>query len=236
MKQGDAAWLDLRSKHAITWSDSGNALGIGYTSRQKMMRIKLGIDPPVECNWRMEFGTVHEVWVREMYYRFMLQSGKRVSFNLPAFASDPSDRRLGGSPDGVVTDLDTGEKWLLECKCSPGGKLRTEIPISHLTQMHGLCHTLELPFAHYICWSPGEGFLLSEIYFHKKLWNKVLYPRYKAFADLWALRQIPERMSGDEKEELIEQILSYCSIAPIPSVDRTQLQQEQPQILLNCTD
>ncbi len=54
MEQGSAEWLDLRSRHAITWSRAADALGIGYNSRTAYMKQKLGLTPAEEPNWRMK--------------------------------------------------------------------------------------------------------------------------------------------------------------------------------------
>lgn len=116
MKQGDAEWLDTRSKCAITWSEAANALGIGYDSRQAYMKRKLGITPPKEPNWRMLEGQKRENWVCELYFRIMGAFWQPVDLWVDAFRFDPQDRRLGGSVDRLVTDRKTGEQWVLECK------------------------------------------------------------------------------------------------------------------------
>ena len=153
MQQGDPAWHDLRSRHAITWSNAADALGIGYNSRQKFMRIKLGMqeaDPP---NWKMMEGTKREPWAAELYYRVMGAFGQPIRFYTDVFKTDPQDHRLGGSLDRIVEDVKTGDRWLLEIKTCPDGDMRTEIPTAHLCQMHGLCHTHGFDKANYFCWS-----------------------------------------------------------------------------------
>lgn len=116
MQQGDAAWHDLRDSCAVTWSEAGNALGIGHDSRQAYMKRKLGMKPKKEANWRMEEGTKREPWAAEMYYRFMRDHAEHpVQLWTDAFRRDPADHRLGGSVDRIVTDED-GCKWVLEIK------------------------------------------------------------------------------------------------------------------------
>lgn len=231
MQQGSTEWHDARDKCAITWSCAANALGIGYTSRIKYMKQKLGLEPKDECNWRMAEGTKREPWAAELYYRVMGFCGERVQLDTDGFRNDPSDWRLGGSPDRIVTDPKTGERWLLEIKTCPGGDMRTEIPVSHLLQMHGLCHTYGLSKAHYFCWSQSQGCLIAEITWDERLWDRVLYPRYKTFADLWSVRALPERMTSEEKEFLIGSIQRFSHIQEISCVRTKRQKREQQQKL-----
>lgn len=116
MQQGDAAWHDLRDSCAVTWSEAGNALGIGHDSRQGYMKRKLGMKPKKEAVWRMEEGIKREPWAAEMYYRFMRDHADHpVQLWTDAFRRDWQDHRLGGSVDRIVTDED-GNKWVLEIK------------------------------------------------------------------------------------------------------------------------
>ena len=118
--QGSPEWLDLRSRCASTCSDYGSALGVGYISRKKYMKIKLGIEPPPEANWRMLEGQKRENWVCELYYRLMGAFGDPVELFTDHFKEDPDDHRLGGSVDRLVRSKATGERWVLECKTCPG--------------------------------------------------------------------------------------------------------------------
>lgn len=216
--QGSAGWHDKRDKCAVTWSEAANALGVGYDSGILYMKRKLGLIEKKEPNWRMMEGTKREPYGAELYRQLMWQCGCRIRMDVDGFRNDPDDNRLGGSPDRIVTDLDTGEQWLLEIKTCPGGDMREEIPISHIVQMHGLCHTYGLPKAHYFCWSMGQGILMSELTWDDTLWTDVLYPRYKKFADLWAIRALPERSTAEKKERLIGKIKRRTFIREIASV------------------
>ena len=93
--------------------------------------------------------------------------------------------------------------------------------------MHGLCHTYGLSKAHYICWSQSQGILVAEVTWDKRLWDEVLYPRYKDFADLWAIRAVPERMNGEDKQELLALIKQYNHVTELPAISRTMQQLEQ---------
>lgn len=217
MQQGDALWHDTRDKCAITYSRAADALGVGYNSRKQYMKEKLGLTPKPEANWRMMEGNKREPWASEIYRTIM-----RDTMNVPvvlwtdSFRHEPSDKRIGGSVDRIVTREDMpGEKWVLEIKTAPNADMRSEIPISHLIQMHGLCHTYQLPYAHYFCWSMGQGSLLSKVEWHPDLWSEVIYPRYKEFADLWAIRALPARMTGGEATDLKEEIRAMTFITTI---------------------
>lgn len=225
MEQGSAAWHDKRDACAITWSEAANALGVGYDSRQQYMKRKLGIVEKKEANWRMLEGQRREPWAVELYFRLMQRAGYELQLDVDGFRADPQDHRLGGSPDRIVTDLVTGERWLLEIKTCPDGDMRTEIPVSHITQMHGLCHTYNLPFAHYLCWSQGQGILMCEVRWDPTLWTHDLYPRYKQFADWWALRAVPERVEAEEKEKVLRRIKRKTRITEISRVSTAALLQ-----------
>jgi hypothetical protein len=226
MEQGSSEWLDTRSRHAITWSRGADALGIGYNSRSAYMREKLGITPPPEANWRMKEGNRREPWVAELYLRIMGWCKVDVELAVDAFRSDPSDTRMGGSPDRIVIDKKTGERWLLEIKTCPGGNMRTEIPVSHLVQMLGLCHTYNLHKAHYICHSQGQGILLSEVYYHPKLWE-YLAPKFRSFCDNWSIRAVPGRMDSKEKQEILDMVKQYSFISEINCITAKRLQREE---------
>ncbi len=106
--------------------------------------------------------------------------------------------------------------------------MRVEIPISHIVQMLGLCHSMKLRKAHYICHSQGQGILIAEVTWSNDLYDKVVYPRLKKFADMWSVRAIPARFPGEEKRELINTIRKHTFVREIADLATLrQLQQEQ---------
>lgn len=215
LKQGSSEWLDRRSRCAATASEYGNAVGVGYVSRKKYMKRKLGLIDKEPPNWRMLEGQKREDWVCELYYRFM---GGTVNLYVDGFRADPDDHRLGGSVDRIVEDKLTGERWVLECKTCPGGDMRTEIPTSHLLQMMGLCHCYGYEKAHYICHSQGQGILLAEVTFAPGFWETTVYPWLKQFADWWAVRHVPGPMKNGEAAEREALIRANCFVNQIPIV------------------
>lgn len=231
MQQGDAAWLEERARHAITWSQAAAALGIGYISRRAYMREKLGLSSPPVANWRMLEGQRREPWVAELYFRLMGSCGSPVVLATSPFQQDPADKRLGGSPDRIVHC--GASSWLLEIKTQPGAdNQRLHIPVGHLLQMHGLCHTYGLPFAHYACWCAARGLFVAEVHFDPALWDYV-YPRYRQFADWWTLRQLPPPMPSSEKCELECQITRMCSVVSITAVHNRLLLLGSPETTAN---
>ncbi len=230
-KQGSQAWKDERDLHAATCSQYAAALGIGYISRRKYMKRKLGMLRPVEQNWRMSEGNRREPWVCELYYRIMGACNHPVKLWVDNFKSDPDDHRLGGSVDRLVTDAQ-GDRWVLECKTCPGGDMRTEIPVAHLLQMLGLCHVYGLNKAHYICSSYGQGIFLAEITWLPGFWETEIAPRLQEFAAWWAVRRLPPSMKQAEKVHLIELVFANSVITEIPAVGsirrRRELQQTSP--------
>ena len=217
MAQGSALWQLRRGQCATTASEFANALGIGYVSRPKYMRIKLGLEPPAECNWMMQRGTEMEPWVAELYYRLMGACRCPVQLRTHDFATYAPDRRLGGSPDRIVHDAH-GNKWLLECKTQYGDTLRTHVPPAHNLQMLGLCAIYALPYAHYMCLNEQQGVYCAEVRWSPNLWSEHVYPRLREFADMWTRRQVPGSMRTDDKVALYELLEAHTTVTEIPAV------------------
>ena len=227
MAQGSAEWMLRRKKHAATCSEYGNALGIGYISRAKYMRIKLEMEAAPESNWMMDQGRERENWVCELYYRIMGAFHHPVQLWVDDFRSYAEDRRLGGSPDRLVTD-ESGECWLLECKTAYADQMRDSVPPCHSLQMLGLCQIYDLDKAHYICSNYERGIYLAEVTWRPNFWRREVYPRLKEFADWWTLKELPPPMPSGEKQELLELIEDNTFVTEIPAVSHTaQLRESQ---------
>ena len=225
MEQGSAAWLDLRARHAATCSEYGNALGVGYISRQKYMRIKLGLQKADEANWMMLAGQEREAWVAEVYFRLMHSCGHPVMLDVDAFCSYALDRRLGGSVDRLVSDAQ-GNKWLLEVKTCPRGNIRDSVPETHSLQMLWLCAIYNLPYAHYIASTYDKSIFLAEVRWTAGFWEEEIYPRLREFADWWSVRQMPPRMTNEDKCDLLKLIRENTIVTEVPAlVERMNLVQ-----------
>jgi len=230
MQQGSAEWLDHRAKHAATASQYGAAIGVGYISRRKYMRQKLGIDESDPPNWRMQEGNRREPHIAELYYRIMHAWQHPVQLSVDAFVKDPDDPRIGGSVDRLVTDSNN-DRWVLEIKTQPDADyVRNEVPITHLLQMLGLCHAYGYDKAHYICSAYGHGIFLAEVTWRPGFWNTEIYPRLRQFADWWALRRTPPIMRSEEKMALIAKIRANSFVTRIPALVAPMPLQEYLQI------
>lgn len=233
MQQGDAEWLKVRDKCAVTGSRVGDAVGVGYNSRQKYWRQKKKLEPKTEMNWRMSEGIRREPWVAELYFRIMGAMYAPVTLYTDAFTYLPWDKRMGGSVDRVVECDRTGERWVLEIKTAPDAPMRTKLPVSHNLQMLFLCKTLGLSKAHYICHSQGQGIFLAEVTWDDKLWDYIVMPRLRYFADMIDRNVCPPKMKAGEKESLIADIEKLTHVKEIECVSTIRQLQRQRQIQPN---
>lgn len=226
MAQGSAEWMLRRNKCASTCSEFGNALGVGYISRQKYMRIKLGLEQPEESNWMMQQGQLRENWVCELYYRLMHAFRHPIVLYTSNFRVYEFDRRLGGSPDRIVRDADTGEEWLLECKTAYAEEMRDSVPPSHSLQMLGLCEIYGLHKAHYICSNYERGIFIAEVTWTPGFWRNEVLPRLRQFADWWTLKEVPPQMASGAKAEINELIMQHTIVTEIPAISRLMQERE----------
>ena len=227
MKQGDAAWHEQRNLSAVTGSRVGDAVGVGYNSRQKYWREKKGLDQQPPMNWRMREGIRREPWVAELYFRIMGAMYAPVTLYTNAFTRLPQDPRMGGSVDRIVECDRTGERWVLEIKTCPDGPMRTELPVTHNLQMLFLCKTLGMKKAHYIAHSQGQGIFLAEITWDDSLWDKFIFPRLQYFADKFDSNEPPLKMERGEKDHLIDVIKRRTHVKEVECVSTIRQLQEQ---------
>jgi len=220
MAQGSAEWMLRRKKCAATCSEFANALGIGYISRQKYMRIKLEQEEPEATNWMMQQGQLRENWVCELYFRIMAAFKQPVLLYTDSFKVYAQDRRLGGSPDRIVFDAATGERWLLECKTAYADTMRDSVPAAHSLQMLGLCEIYGLDKAHYICSNYERGIYVAEVCWTPGFWCNEVLPRLRQFADWWTLKQQPPQMKSEDKERLLELIEANTIVTEIPAISQ----------------
>lgn len=234
MKQGDDDWHRTRNNCAVTASRVGDAVGVGYSSRQKYWREKKGLEPKTEMNWRMQEGIRREPWVAELYFRLMGAFGAPVSLYTNAFTHLPEDHRMGGSVDRIVECDRTGERWVLEIKTCPDGAMRTELPVTHNLQMLFLCRTLQMRKAHYIAHSQCQGIFLAEVTWDESLWEKLIFPRLQSFAACVYSNDPPDKLEKGEKQNLIERIKAATHVREIECFTATELLR-QPQQMLQDT-
>lgn len=215
VSQGSAVWFDIRNTCAVTCSNYASAIGVGYSSRRKYMKQRLGLLPRDAPNDLMAFGNEYENWVAKVYQWIMTQARHSVQLHCHGFCFDPCDDRLGGSIDRIA--IVNGEFVVLECKtCPQRGSVRHEVPVSHLLQMVGLMHAYELSKAHYISWTPEHGVMTCEVTYDATFWTDWLYPRLCEFADWYEMRVIPPKMSSAEKQRVLQAIDEHVHVTPIP--------------------
>ncbi len=218
LEQGSDEWLELRRQLGVTCSQIGNVVGVGYKSRAKYWREKTKREKPSPTNYRMAFGIDYEDYVCALYQRVMAMAGRRIIMRTHGFRRFAEDPRSGGSPDRVVEDLDTGEKWILEIKTRIDAPLREEVPASHKLQCVGLCEAYGLPFAHYVCWTPDEALQMVEIHYDRELlWEQMVFPLIREFNDLIETDVEPTRMPRGLKAEREAAINEWVDCHPILS-------------------
>ena len=213
LEQGSDEWLELRKKQAATCSNFANAYGIGYKSRNAYMRLKLGIDKPDEMNEVMRFGIDYEDHVVLLYKEFMRKNGVNVKLETYGYRRFTDDPDSGGSPDRLVTDIDTGERWVLEIKTRLHGGIRDHAPISHQLQCVALGKLFGVQHVDYICWSPDDAIFVSRITWDNDFWQHYLWPEIKRFNDHWrAGKQMPNMKRGDRQERMsIVDEMVFCN-------------------------
>jgi hypothetical protein len=146
----------------------------------------------------------------------MREQGTPVTLITHGFARLEEEPRSGGSPDRIVEDVATGERWILEIKTRMKGTARDYIPVSHKLQMIGLCEAYNLPFAHYACWTPYQCVQFARIdYDREEMWTKRLLPAVKEYNDFIFNDVTPPRMGSKVKQERLAAIDDYTEISPI---------------------
>lgn len=177
VEQGTAQWLAAR-RGRITATGFGPAAGLAEhgTPREHLRTAVWG--SAESTNEAMLWGKTHEDVALRRYVELsgMVPAGARVtthgiwvSRKLPC---------VGVSPDAVVHDPGTGERWLVEIKCpfkfrnaTPGGEdpdadrwperelpngWRGRIPTTYLMQMFVQMLQLGCSRCHFVVWTPRE--------------------------------------------------------------------------------
>jgi hypothetical protein len=219
MAQGSAEWKLRRAECASTCSEFANALGVGYISRQKYMRIKQKEEEPEPSNWMMQQGNLRENWVCELYYRIMHAFRHPVTLYTDSFKVYDVDRRFGGSPDRIVED-ECGDRWLLECKTAYASEMHSSVPPGHSLQMLGLCEIYGLSKAHYICSNYERGIYVAQVTWTPNFWRNEILPRLRQFADWWTLKQVPPTMKTSDKLQLLDLIAQHTHVTEIPAISQ----------------
>lgn len=205
LEQGSDEWLAIRKGVGPTASKFATAMGFGFVSPAAYMKEKLGIKGKKPASEAMEFGLEWEDYVVELYRKALRPRDLLCARH--GFRRYEHDVRIGGSPDRLVTDMETEETILLEIKTTTPSKLRDDIPCYHIAQMVGLMEIYGLKKGHYACWGhdPEDGLFISELTYDPRLWSDHYLPLLRTFCDYWEAGEIPPRTPNGQRQRL-EQI------------------------------
>lgn len=209
LKQGSPEWLALREQCLVTASVGAAAAGLGRSGPQALWREKaLGETRDLSENFYVRFGNAYEdACVR--YYASLCPHN--IEIQRFGFGIHRSFDWLGASPDRIITNMDTGRRWLLEIKTRPSGNPYDEIPLEHLVQMHIQMAVFEIYECHWACWIPGKGFFMSRVPFSQDFWD-FLVPRLVQFVQAVRTKTTPPRRTKvAETNETAYQLLEKCS-------------------------
>jgi len=217
-EQGSEAWLLARENLVATASVLGEALGVGYGSVQKFLERKWA-KTREEPTWIMLEGQKREPYVRHLFLSLL----PYFTCELPTLAVLPEDPRFGGSPDGILTHVETGERYLLEVKTRPNQpEMREEIPVTHLLQMLLLCRCYDLVGAYYICSTYDVGLQVAKVTFKPELWPEV-YRRMRLLAIMYEKHVKPKKQAAGDRDRFSAFIREYCLITAIPELESKTL-------------
>ena len=179
-KQKSRAWLDAR-RNILTCSDIAAVLGDNpYSTRQDVMNKKLGIGPPFKGNIFTRWGNEHEDEAIERFEQITGKSCVDVDFGLRVH---PALKFIGGSPDGITTDL-----CLIEIKCPYRRKIIAgKMPLYYKAQVLVLMEVFNLRKAFYMEYRPGnlirdEVVNIIEIE-RSPVWFAAQLPKMRAFVE-----------------------------------------------------
>lgn len=137
-------WITHRT--GIGASDSGAICGFGFKSALELWQEKTGVREPEDLsdNDRVSFGNAVEEPMRSLY-RVMFPKYQLDFVPYTILRRNDSHTFMFCTPDGWLTERDTGRKGLWECKSATclkrddWDKWRDQIPQGYLTQvLHGM--------------------------------------------------------------------------------------------------
>ncbi|MEK7070241.1 MAG: lambda exonuclease family protein [Patescibacteria group bacterium] len=169
-------------KHRLTASNFSCVIrGRGYRSPEKLREDMLKCEK-IEINGAMQHGIDNEDNARKFYEETTGNKVVEVGLCIPLW-----DKRIGGSPDGLV-----GDDGCIEIKCPKRmyPKLTIEpfnmanITPSHFDQMQGCMAILGRKWCDYVVYATeSENVFIERVPFDEKYWNETLYFAIKDFLD-----------------------------------------------------
>lgn len=185
--QRSPEWAAEREK-LLTASDFGAALNLNpYCSRQKLWRIKLGLEI-VNENHHMQRGNALEAAALHAY---QVETG--VLVDEAGLVLHPAHGWLGCSPDATV-----GDDGLVEAKCP--ANVRAEPPAYHLAQVQGQLEITDREWCDYIQYVEGEPLHTTRVIRDREWWAWAL-PR---LAEFWGYVQRLEQPPRKKRQPIGE--------------------------------
>lgn len=136
----------IANRMGLGGSDSGAVCGFGFKSPLELWQEKTGRKQPTDLsdNERVSFGNAVEEPMRALY-RVMFPQYQLDFTPYTILRRDDTYSFMFYTPDGWLTERDTGRKGLWECKSATclkredWEKWRDKIPLGYLTQLlHGM--------------------------------------------------------------------------------------------------
>lgn len=218
---GSPLWLNSR-KHLnlmATGSKAGDAIGVGYGSRQQYWKERTGLrkrpKPHPEAKMRMDHGIRWEDTALRLLCDGHLK-GQHGPVLRPGLVISPRDPRTGATPDALLPELNA----VVEVKCRFPDPERTQtvggiqtyrdpfVPPSHLVQMMHEMHCTDTKNVFYVCLgvpaiaARNPNFkgrcpyklVVQEYSFPKDLYEDRVWPRLVKFMDNVQTRTDPGRV------------------------------------------
>lgn len=151
IEQRTPEWFEQR-RGKLTASNFGQALAL-IGSRQELWRIATDRKERWVKREAVDWGTALEPVALMQYV-----ADTNYIVDKAGFERHPEIDWLGGSPDGIVSGIDYPAvgRWLLEIKCPFSQELWDQPPDYYIPQVQGLMAILDLPFTHFVCWTPSD--------------------------------------------------------------------------------
>lgn len=214
VQQGTTEWLELRHSCTITASEVGQALGLGFESRAKLINRKLGLEPEVEDNEYMAFGREHEAMVAAAYEQVMGEG--TYSFGIGTFCIPETEIVVGASPDRIVNN----ERRIVEIKCSPY-TIREEPQPAHLAQLLTQMVVFGIDVGDLVYWCPMQNtsdgrvvLRIARVRFKPILWHAYVVPMLKDFRQCLQ-RRIQPIVKSHVKKQILQAFHQYTEFLPI---------------------
>lgn len=181
LDQRSAEWLEAR-RFRLSGSIFAAALGHNPYQGQEDVAISL-LWPTFKGNEATQWGNEHEDEACAMYECYMRQRYPDFQVHHAGFLIHDQLPFIGVSPDGLCEYWDEAQgkrvKCLLEIKCPYRWKkdrfYDPIVPLYYYDQLQGLMGFLNLPFSHFVVWTP-MGLQINVVKFDKHYFQSVLRP------------------------------------------------------------